>query len=389
MNSRSCRGGSGGRQGHADCAHSLAKVLHPGRRSADVPPRPRGGEGCRRRRHRPRSSAPAPAGRPRWRERRHSPRPVRAASARRTRSSPPGRPFAGDGGCGRPLRRHAPRHRRHHRPPCSAPPSTAGRTLAVLAFEPEDPAGYGRVILDASGHVAAISRAFRRPRRRSGRSRLCNSGIMAIRAGAALDALADIGNEQRQGRILPYRHRPDRQDAGLRHRVGAGRSARGDGDQRPRPARAGSRQPSRRIARARALERATLAGRPRRSTSATDTKSSARTSPWSPSSSSGRACPWGDGATIRAFSHLEGATVAPGAVVPVAYAARLRPGDHPIGAAALAHRATSWMVEGLPRSAAGANVSTTFSYHRRTRVVWAPALANMGAAPSPATTTES
>ncbi len=69
----------------------------------------------------------------------------------------------------------------------------AGAHIAVLGFEPEDPNGYGRLIVDAAGRVAAIrEQADASPAER--RIGLCNAGAMAFRVPNLVDLLARIGN---------------------------------------------------------------------------------------------------------------------------------------------------------------------------------------------------
>ena len=73
-----------------------------------------------------------------------------------------------------------------------------GADLAVLAFRTDAPAGYGRIILGESGNVVAI----REEKDASPEERaitLCNSGVMAIRAGAPLDALSAIEANNAKG----------------------------------------------------------------------------------------------------------------------------------------------------------------------------------------------
>ncbi|UOM34598.1 bifunctional UDP-N-acetylglucosamine diphosphorylase/glucosamine-1-phosphate N-acetyltransferase GlmU [Acuticoccus sp. I52.16.1] len=73
-----------------------------------------------------------------------------------------------------------------------------GADLAVLAFRTAAPTGYGRLLLDENGHV----RAIREERDASEEERavtLCNSGVMAIRAGAPLEALESIGADNAKG----------------------------------------------------------------------------------------------------------------------------------------------------------------------------------------------
>ncbi|ORE95945.1 bifunctional N-acetylglucosamine-1-phosphate uridyltransferase/glucosamine-1-phosphate acetyltransferase [Stappia sp. 22II-S9-Z10] len=73
-----------------------------------------------------------------------------------------------------------------------------GADLAVLAFRTDAPAGYGRIILGESGNVVAI----REEKDASPEERaitLCNSGVMAIRAGAPLNALSAIEANNAKG----------------------------------------------------------------------------------------------------------------------------------------------------------------------------------------------
>jgi bifunctional UDP-N-acetylglucosamine pyrophosphorylase / glucosamine-1-phosphate N-acetyltransferase len=69
-----------------------------------------------------------------------------------------------------------------------------GGAVAVLAFEPQDPTGYGRLIVDEAGRVTAI--------REHGDAdaaelslRLCNAGAMAFRVGNLLGLLEAISND--------------------------------------------------------------------------------------------------------------------------------------------------------------------------------------------------
>jgi bifunctional UDP-N-acetylglucosamine pyrophosphorylase/glucosamine-1-phosphate N-acetyltransferase len=69
----------------------------------------------------------------------------------------------------------------------------AGANIAVLGFEPENPNGYGRLIVDAAGRVAAIrEEADATPAER--RIGLCNAGAMAFRVPSLADLLDRIGN---------------------------------------------------------------------------------------------------------------------------------------------------------------------------------------------------
>lgn len=73
-----------------------------------------------------------------------------------------------------------------------------GADIAVLGFEPPDPYGYGRIVQRADGAVEAIveERDASEEERAIG---LCNSGVMAIRTGAPFDAISLIGNDNAKG----------------------------------------------------------------------------------------------------------------------------------------------------------------------------------------------
>jgi len=73
-----------------------------------------------------------------------------------------------------------------------------GAHIAVLGFEPADPSGYGRLILDAQGHVAAIceDKDATEAERRIG---LCNAGAMAFRVPRLVDLLDRIDNANAKG----------------------------------------------------------------------------------------------------------------------------------------------------------------------------------------------
>jgi bifunctional UDP-N-acetylglucosamine pyrophosphorylase / glucosamine-1-phosphate N-acetyltransferase len=70
----------------------------------------------------------------------------------------------------------------------------AGAGVAVLGFRPADPTGYGRLIIDDGGALAAIreERDATPAERAIG---LCNSGLMALAGSTALTILLDIGDD--------------------------------------------------------------------------------------------------------------------------------------------------------------------------------------------------
>ena len=73
-----------------------------------------------------------------------------------------------------------------------------GAHIAVLGFEPADPNGYGRLILDDKGHVAAI-REDKDATEAERRLSLCNAGAMAFRVPRLTDLLDRIGNANAKG----------------------------------------------------------------------------------------------------------------------------------------------------------------------------------------------
>jgi bifunctional UDP-N-acetylglucosamine pyrophosphorylase/glucosamine-1-phosphate N-acetyltransferase len=73
-----------------------------------------------------------------------------------------------------------------------------GAHIAVLGFEPADPSGYGRLILDPQGRVAAI-REDKDASEAERRIRLCNAGAMAFRVADLAALLARIDNANAKG----------------------------------------------------------------------------------------------------------------------------------------------------------------------------------------------
>jgi bifunctional UDP-N-acetylglucosamine pyrophosphorylase / glucosamine-1-phosphate N-acetyltransferase len=74
----------------------------------------------------------------------------------------------------------------------------AGAHVAVLAFEPADPMGYGRLIADASGRITAI-REHKDASDAERKIGLCAAGAMAFRVPALSGLLARIGNANASG----------------------------------------------------------------------------------------------------------------------------------------------------------------------------------------------
>jgi bifunctional UDP-N-acetylglucosamine pyrophosphorylase/glucosamine-1-phosphate N-acetyltransferase len=73
-----------------------------------------------------------------------------------------------------------------------------GAHIAVLGFEPADPSGYGRLILDEGGLVSAI-REDKDASEAERRIRLCNAGVMAFRVPDLAGLLGRIGNANAKG----------------------------------------------------------------------------------------------------------------------------------------------------------------------------------------------
>ena len=69
-----------------------------------------------------------------------------------------------------------------------------GANIAVLGFAPDDPTGYGRLILDASGRVLAI-REHKEATETERAQRLCNAGAMAFRVPSLLALIGRIRND--------------------------------------------------------------------------------------------------------------------------------------------------------------------------------------------------
>jgi bifunctional UDP-N-acetylglucosamine pyrophosphorylase / glucosamine-1-phosphate N-acetyltransferase len=73
-----------------------------------------------------------------------------------------------------------------------------GANIAVLGFEPDDPTGYGRLLLDAGGRVRAI-REHKEASAAERTTRLCNAGAMAFRVPSLVGLLGRIGNDNASG----------------------------------------------------------------------------------------------------------------------------------------------------------------------------------------------
>jgi len=70
--------------------------------------------------------------------------------------------------------------------------------VVVLGFEPADALQYGRVIADADGQIAKMVE-HKDASEEERACRLCNSGLMAARAADLFDLLSRVGNDNSQG----------------------------------------------------------------------------------------------------------------------------------------------------------------------------------------------
>ena len=194
--------------------------------------------------------------------------------------------------------------------------------VVVLGFEPADTLQYGRVIADESGRI--VKMVEHKDATEAERAcRLCNSGLMVVRAEDLFALLAKVGNDNAQGEyylvdIVNVANAEGRHCAVVvtadEHEV-AGINSRGE------LAEAEARWQHRRRTRAMA-EGATLVA-PQTVWFAWDTQLG-RDVLVEPNVVFGPGVTVADGVTIRAFCHLEGARLAGG--VEVGPYARLRPG---------------------------------------------------------------
>src|SRR5882757_4002509 len=72
-----------------------------------------------------------------------------------------------------------------------------GAAVVVLGFRPQDPTGYGRLVLEGGELVAIREELDANPAERA--LNLCNGGLMAFAGDTALSILERIGNDNRKG----------------------------------------------------------------------------------------------------------------------------------------------------------------------------------------------
>ena len=192
---------------------------------------------------------------------------------------------------------------------------------AVLAFRPADAAAYGRVIADADGRIETmVEYKDATPEQRA--QTLCNSGLMAVRAHDLWSLLERVGNDNAAGEYyLPDIVMIANADGRASVAVETDESQVAGVNSRAELASVDAAWQARRRATAMA-DGATLTA-PDTVWFAWDT-AIGRDVTIEPNVWFGPGVTVGDRATIRAFSHIEGATI--GAGSEIGPFARLRPG---------------------------------------------------------------
>jgi bifunctional UDP-N-acetylglucosamine pyrophosphorylase / glucosamine-1-phosphate N-acetyltransferase len=198
----------------------------------------------------------------------------------------------------------------------------AGADLAVIGFETHNPTGYGRLLLDDDGRLASIrEEKDASPEERA--LRLCNSGIMGFRSGKTLlGLLGRIGNDNAKKEYYltdaVALARGDRLEA---------RMVKSDGEEvlgvNSRTELADATAAMQQRLRAEAMAAGATLVAPETVFLSHDTRIG-KDVVIEPHVVIGERVTIEDGATIRAFCHIEGARIGAGAVV--GPFARLRPG---------------------------------------------------------------
>lgn len=196
-----------------------------------------------------------------------------------------------------------------------------GAKVAVLGFRPEDPLAYGRIIADDDGTVRKMVE-FKDATEREKRTRLCNSGLIVAHSDDMWPLLEDVGNDNAQGEY----YLPDVATGAIAHGdkvvvVETGADEVAGINSRSELAAVEARWQAVRREAAMA-EGATLVA-PETVFFSHDTQLG-RDVTVEPNVVFGPGVSVADGATIHAFSHLEGADVGEGCSV--GPFARLRPG---------------------------------------------------------------
>ena len=195
-----------------------------------------------------------------------------------------------------------------------------GAALAVLGFEAADPRGYGRLLRDGDALMAIREEKDASEAERA--IRLCNAGLMVLDGRRALDLLDAIGSGNAQNEFYLTDAVAVARSRGWSVGVCLASADEVMGVNDRRQLAAAEAVAQRRLRDAAMLGGATLVD-PSSVTLAYDTMLDHDVTV-EPHVVFGRDVRVGQGSTIRAFSHLEGATVGAGATV--GPFARLRPG---------------------------------------------------------------
>ena len=195
-----------------------------------------------------------------------------------------------------------------------------GAALAALGFEPDDPAGYGRLLVEG-GELVAI-REHKDASEAERKVGLCNAGLMALAGQNALSLLEAIGNANVQKEFYLTDAVEVARKAGRKavHVLAASEDVMGVND---RVQLAAAEAVFQTRMREKAMRDGATLMAPESVFFSADTKTG-RDVVIEPHVVFGRGCTIEDNAVIHAFSHLEGAHVRMGATV--GPFARLRPG---------------------------------------------------------------
>lgn len=194
--------------------------------------------------------------------------------------------------------------------------------VVVLGFEPDDALQYGRVIADDAGRIIKMVE-YKDASEEERACRLCNSGLMAARAADLFGLLARVGNDNAQGE---YYLVDAANVANSDGRLSAVVKAEDPGEITGINSRADLAEAERywqQLRRAEAMADGVSLKAPETVFFSWDTRLG-RDVTVEPNVVFGPGVTVADHATIRAFSHLEGASVGQGASV--GPYARLRPG---------------------------------------------------------------
>ncbi len=199
---------------------------------------------------------------------------------------------------------------------------TAGSAVAVLGMEPENPAGYGRLKCDANGMPQAIVEE-KDASEEERAIRLCNSGVMAIEAVHLPTLLGALNNKNAKGEYYLTDVVAIARESGLRCGVAVAAAAEELLGVNSKAELAAAEAAMQARLRARAMEAGVSMMDPASVFLSADTRFG-RDVTIQPQVFFGPGVTVGERTEIRAFSHIEGATI--GADCIVGPFARLRPG---------------------------------------------------------------